>query len=126
MGLVTQEERGRRGRLAEGIATAYLELTGWEIAERNLRSGGGEIDIVAIRGDWLVFFEVRFRSDVGRGTPVETVTGRKSRALARAARAYFARSPRKRPCWRFDVIAVTLRSGAMDLEVFPGVVALGC
>lgn len=122
---VSSEERRRRGRIAEELAAIYLVLDGWEIIGRNVRTGGGEIDVIAVREDWLVFFEVRLRSAVDRGRPVETVVGRKSRALARAAHAYLARSPRRRPCWRFDVVDVTLRPGALVVEVFPAAVPLG-
>ncbi|MFB3908404.1 MAG: YraN family protein [Candidatus Eisenbacteria bacterium] len=80
-------ERARIGAAAEAMAAAYFEMHGCRIAARNLRVGGGEIDLVVTRGAWMLLVEVRCRSSEFFGTPAETVRGRKVRALGRAARA---------------------------------------
>lgn len=55
----------RRGRRAEALAALYLQLTGWRILERRARTGAGEIDLVAVRGDVLAFIEVKARARLG-------------------------------------------------------------
>ena len=87
---------------------AYLRLRGLEVVGRNVRVGGGEIDLIARKGDWLLLFEVRFRSSHAFGHPVESISGRKVRALARAGRAYLASFRGRATCWRFDAVTVSL------------------
>ena len=118
-------ENLRRGAAAEDLAADYLRLRGFEIVERNVRVAGGEIDLVARRGEWLVLVEVRFRGSCSHGHPVETVCGRKARAVGRAARAYLAQGRRGASCWRFDVVTVTLEEdGEARVRQFPGAVSL--
>jgi putative endonuclease len=90
------------------------------VAARNYRAGGGEIDVIARKGDLLVFVEVRSRKDSAFGAPEETVGAAKRRRIVRAARHYLSAIPAA--SWRearFDVIAIegdTLRHhpGAFD------------
>jgi putative endonuclease len=51
----------RRGRWAESVAALYLRCKGYRILGRRVRTGAGEIDIVARTGDTLVFVEVKMR-----------------------------------------------------------------
>jgi putative endonuclease len=96
-----------KGRGAEGRAVAHLASLGYQIVERNARTAGGEIDIVAREGDELVFVEVRSRADDTAGRAEDTVGPAKRRRVARAAAAYLVeRNPHRATC-RFDVVAIT-------------------
>lgn len=53
------EQRGRQG---EGTAAAWLQLKGWRILDRRVRTPAGEIDIVAKRGKLVAFVEVKWRA----------------------------------------------------------------
>ena len=70
------QERGRRG---ERVAEQHLLDRGWEILDRNWRSGHAEVDLVVRRGSVLAFVEVKTRSQRGSGDPLESITGRKRR-----------------------------------------------
>lgn len=101
-------EAQRTGTKAEKRALAHLRKKGrHRCLERNFRTPEGEVDLVTLEGEVLVFVEVRARSDPGYGRPEETVGPRKRRRLVRAAQAYLARNPdhAQRRC-RFDVVAV--------------------
>jgi putative endonuclease len=101
------EARRARGEAAEERARLHLERSGFTIVERNFRTRGGEIDIVARKGDVLVFVEVRSLESAGFGTPEESVTPAKRRRIVAAARRYLSNVPPS--SWRearFDVIAV--------------------
>jgi len=50
------------GKLGEDLAVSYLKKLGYKIISRNFRIRGGEIDIVAIDGDVLVYVEVKTRT----------------------------------------------------------------
>lgn len=88
--------------------------------ERNFRTPGGEIDIVARKGDVLVFVEVRSREGSGFGTPEESVTPAKRRRIVAAARRYLSSaSPSSWREVRFDVIAIEGSGEDAELRHYP-------
>lgn len=92
------------GAAAERAAEAFLKGLGWEILERNWRSRGGELDLVARDGEVVVFVEVRSRADASFGSPEETVAAAKRRKLVFTARAYLLEKGLDAET-RFDVVA---------------------
>jgi putative endonuclease len=76
------------------------------ILARNYRCRVGEIDIVALDRETLVFVEVKERHCDSHGTAVEAVTLRKRRRVVRAARLYAASEGRSEESVRFDVVAI--------------------
>lgn len=114
------EARKSRGDAAEERACRHLEAAGFTITERNFRTPGGEIDIVARNEGLIVFVEVRSREEAGFGTPEETVTGAKRRRIVGAARQYLSKVPSS--SWRearFDVIAIEGSGAAEVLRHYP-------
>lgn len=74
---------------------------------RNFRSRGGEIDIIMLDGDCLVFVEVRCRTTSTFAHPALTVDRHKQRKIVRTAALFAAARPRlAMHSMRFDVIAV--------------------
>lgn len=53
-------ERG--GRRAEALAALWLQLKGWRILGRRVRTPVGEIDLIARRGGTVAFIEVKARA----------------------------------------------------------------
>ncbi len=114
------ESRHALGRTAEERACRHFEGSGFSVLARNYRSGDGEIDIVARKGDLLVFAEVRFREDAGFGSPEETVGPRKRRRVVAAARRFLSQLPPG--SWqeaRFDVIAIEGVGESAALRHYP-------
>lgn len=114
------EARRAQGDAAEDRACRHLEGSGMTIVERNFRTPGGEIDIVARKGDVLVFVEVRSREAPDFGTPEESVTPAKRRRVVGAARQYLSKVPPS--SWRearFDVIAIEGNGDAAILRHYP-------
>jgi len=114
------EVRRVQGDAAEERACRHLDRSGFTIVERNFRMRGGEIDIVARKGDALVFVEVRSREVPGFGTPEESVTPAKRRRIVAAARHYLSKVPPS--SWRearFDVIAIEGSGDAAVLRHYP-------
>lgn len=83
-------DRQQLGRWGEALAVRYLEGRGMTVLDRNWRCRHGEIDIVALDGDCLVVCEVKTRTGLGFGDPVEAVTWRKYARLRRLAGAWMA------------------------------------
>ena len=102
-------ERKVIGNKGEDLAAAFLRSRGFRILERQARiSRVGEIDIVALDRDELVFVEVKTRHDVSFGSPEEAVTTAKLRTLAACAESWrLKRGWSVRP-YRLDVIAIDL------------------
>jgi len=101
-------------RRGEEAAAAAIERAGCRILERNWMArtpGGGELDIVALDGEVLVFVEVKTRTDEELGSPFEAVTRAKRRKLARAASAYIMEMEAGDRDCRFDVVGVIIRPG---------------
>ncbi len=76
------------GRHGEDVAAAHLVGAGFAILARNWRCPAGEIDIVARDGAVLVICEVKTRSGLRFGAPLEGVTARKAARLHRLAAAW--------------------------------------
>ena len=115
-----------KGRAAEDRAVRYLLEVGYEILERNARSGLGELDIVAAEAGDLVFVEVRSRRDDDCGAAEETVGHAKQRQLARAAEALLEERGWNPDSCRFDVLAINGDEIALYRDAFrPGLDQVG-
>ena len=78
-----------KGKIAEDTACKYLENQGFEIVERNYRSGYGEIDIIGLLdNNLLVFFEVKFRKSDQFGYPEEFVSTSQQEKIIDTAESY--------------------------------------
>ena len=108
-------ERYELGIVGENLAVETLATQGYAILERRYRTDHGEIDIVALDGETLVFVEVRARATDECGTAAESVTRAKQLQVVRMALEYLARHRiADRPC-RFDVVTIDAALG--DLPV---------
>lgn len=76
------------GNAGEDIVSAYLIKNNITILDRNFSSKHGEIDIIGMDGDYLVFFEVKYRKDLKYGYPLEAVTKAKQKHIIKAAQYY--------------------------------------
>lgn len=73
------------GKQGEQLAVEYLQQAGMRILDRNWRCAEGEIDIVAADRRALVVCEVKTRSGVRYGTPLEAINRKKRSRLRRLA-----------------------------------------
>lgn len=104
-GFDRQPHTHAKGDLAEDAAETHLRRNGYRIVERNLRTKLGEIDLVALDGETLVFVEVKARMSAEFGLAIEAVGPRKRARLARVAALVLARNRSQRAC-RFDVLGL--------------------
>ncbi len=110
------------GVYGEGVAAAHLVGLGMVILERNWRCPAGELDIVARDGDVLVFCEVKTRTSVAFGSPLEAVTASKAARLRRLAAAWMQAHDLHLPEVRIDLVGVLRpRRGPAKVEHVPGV-----
>lgn len=102
---MTKESR-RLGERGEDAAAAYLERAGMTVVERNWTCSAGEVDVIALDGDELVFCEVKTRKTASKGTPDEAVTPVKQRRYGRIAAAYLQANRLDHGMVRFDVVSI--------------------
>jgi len=101
-------DRHEVGKLGEKEARKFLKKRGYRIRETGFRCPHGEIDIIAQRKDWLVFVEVRTKSNLDFGTPEESITQAKKKKLVTLALTYTSTHQNLPPLWRIDVVAIEL------------------
>ena len=94
-----------QGRLGEDAAAEYLKSNGYKILKCNYRNKMGEIDIIARKGEDLIFAEVKTRSSAEFGTPAQAVTYYKKQRIINSARWYIMENPTELNI-RFDIIEV--------------------
>jgi putative endonuclease len=105
------------GQEAERLAASHLERLGYSILARNWRRPEGELDLVALKDNVCVFVEVRSRTGLERGHPVETIDARKRSRVRRAAIMYIDAERPQTPLFRFDVIGVTFAQDEAPPEI---------
>ena len=93
------------GLRGEDLAAAYLEREGYKVLERRTRIAGVEIDIVARRGEVLVFAEVKTRASDAIAAPETAVDRKKQRRMITAADAYVRERDLSLEV-RFDILSV--------------------
>lgn len=103
-----------KGSSGERIAEEYLKKEGYDILARNFRTRLGEIDIVASKGEYLVFVEVKARKSEAYGFPSESVTYAKQRKISMVASQYIKLNMYFGVAVRFDVIEVYLTEGRIN------------
>jgi putative endonuclease len=113
--------RSALGAQGEDRAAAHLARRGYRILARNARAGGVEIDLVAQRGDTLVFVEVKTRRSRAAGPPEAAVDARKQARLVRGAAAWLHAARRRYRRVRFDVIGCECDArGGWQIRHWPG------
>ncbi len=104
MVLGKNKEIGNKG---ESIALEYLISAGYQISRTNYRHGKYEIDIIAIKDEILIFFEVKTRKNLFYGQPEEAIDDKKINHILECANDYIHEIQ-----WlnriRFDIISITL------------------
>lgn len=95
----------RIGTAAEDVAARYLLENGYTLVARRAKLSHGELDIVALHGDTLVFVEVKARHN-SYETAEESLSPRKLNHLLQAAEEYLAINDLAESETRFDLIVV--------------------
>lgn len=113
----TSGDKPPLGRAGERLAAHYIEQQGLTVLERNWSCPQGELDIVATDGRRVVFCEVKTRSGIDYGGPVDAVTPDKCRRVRELARVWLQHRELVGCPVRFDVVSVLWPpSGPLRIE----------
>lgn len=105
---MSKKENKIKGNLGEDFACHFLEKNGYKILERNFTSYRGEIDIIALDKNEIVFVEVKTRAQVFCGMPSEAVDLNKKKQLYKVAEYYLFAKKLCNVKVRLDVIEIFL------------------
>lgn len=118
----TAQQRSALGAYGEALAARHLIEQGMTVLDRNWRCDQGEIDIVARDGKVLVVCEVKTRSSVAFGYPLEGVTEQKAARIRRLAARWLAAHGVRPDEVRIDLVGVLKPPGEpADIEHVRGV-----
>lgn len=96
------------GQLGEEIAKKYLEKKGYKIIEKDFKTKYAEIDLIGIKNNELIIFEVRTKRGEAFGTPEDTINNRKLGKLLLGARIIASAKKWQGPL-RVDAVCVVLK-----------------
>lgn len=101
--------RKRLGDFGEDHAAWLLAGRGHTLLARGWRCASGEIDLVTLDGEEIVFVEVRTRRGEAHGTPEESIAGQKAARLLRLGELFLQAHPaHERRIWRVDLVAIVI------------------
>lgn len=114
-----------RGKAGEDYVYEYLKKSRYEIVTRNFRIKGGEIDIIALKGDEIVFCEVKTRKFGAMENGAAAMNKAKMKRIIKAAERFIRENPRYDNYFRrFDTAYVTVTSekipSVLDIEYYEG------
>ncbi|QSX06564.1 YraN family protein [Sedimentibacter sp. zth1] len=95
-----------KGYQFEIVAQKYLKAHGYVILEVNFMCRFGEIDIIALKDNVLIFVEVKARKNTDFGYPREYVTQAKIRKIISTAKYFLLKKQYDNVNCRFDVIEI--------------------
>jgi putative endonuclease len=107
------------GRKGEDLAAEHLEKAGFKILYRNWKWGKHEIDIIAENKDFIVFAEVKTRSDNYQMHPLTAITKDKQRSIIWAASGYLQKFNVDKE-GRFDIITIIKSVDSYEIEHIEG------
>lgn len=103
------------GKFGEDLALKELTKKGYRLKDRNYRFGKGEIDLIMLDGDKIVFIEVKTRQTAEIGEPYLAVTKKKQRQLIRIAHQYIVSKNIDKDA-RFDIVSIVHNSFRTAIE----------
>jgi len=109
--------RQKFGNYGERLAARHLKKNGYKIVCQNYRTRSGEIDIIAVEKDTLVFVEVKSRQTLTYGHPKYSITIRKQKQISNTALHYLKETDQYNVRARFDVVTVISTDKKTEIEI---------
>lgn len=107
-----------RGDVGETIAVNFLKKQGYKIVQTNFKCRVGEIDVVATKDGVLCFIEVKRRSTLAYGRPIEAVDWHKQNQIRKTAEFYLMLKHKDYADIRFDVVEILDDQCTLSIDAF--------
>jgi len=104
------------GAQGENIAKKFLESEGYAIVSQNFRTKFGEIDLIALKGGYLIFIEVKSRSGELFGSPAEAVTKKKLDKIIKSSNVFISQNEELPQNIRYDAVEVFYDKGEAKIN----------
>ena len=108
-------DRKAIGSEGERLGRDFLKKSGYRLIEQNFKSRHGEIDLIAVDKDDIVFIEVKLRQSADFGMPCEAVNRRKQDHIVKTALNYLKAKNLMNKNVRFDVMSIGPEPGKIEL-----------
>lgn len=105
------------GKWGEQVAYEYLLVQGYTMVERDTRQGHFEIDLIATKGNRIIFIEVKTRSDL-KVDPVQSINSHKIGRICAAANSYVKQHKLPHEV-QFDIVIVIGNPDNYTIEHIP-------
>lgn len=109
------------GIIGEKIAQGYLRNKGYEILQTNFYTKRGEIDIICKNDNYIIFVEVKTRTNLKYGTPAMAVNSIKKKHIKFAAKMFLYLNKLNGYDVRFDVVEVFINDGKCNMNHIEGI-----
>jgi putative endonuclease len=106
------------GRNGETQAINYLNNLGYQLVARNYRTPHGEIDLIMMKDDLLIFVEVKTRRSATMGFPEISVNARKLNHFLESTRYYLSENDCLDKAVRLDVVSIQYSAGNTTPQIF--------
>lgn len=94
------------GNMGEEKASNFLIQDGYSILARNFRTNQGEIDIIAKKNEEYIFIEVKTRTSIKYGEPIEAINKNKKKHIVNASKYFIYKNKLNNKYIRYDIIEV--------------------
>jgi putative endonuclease len=108
------------GKKGEDLAADHLIKAGYKILFRNWKWGKHEIDLIAENKDFIVFTEVKTRTDDFQMHPLTAMTREKQKSIIYAADGYLQKFNTSNKEGRFDVITIIKSGESFQIDHIEG------
>ena len=106
-----------KGQKGEELAKNYLIKKGYKILDQNFYTRYGEIDLIALKDNALIFFEIKTRTSRAFGYPEEAVDFRKQGHLKKAVEIYLLKKGIFNKDLQIDVLSIELGENSKQTEI---------
>lgn len=107
-----------KGNFAEDIAANFLEKRGYILLDRNYYCPEGELDIVALQGEWLVFIEVKSVSAFSDYSIFGRISKEKRIRIQKATFSWLEAHKKVEALWRCDFIGIEIAQSLHRIHHF--------
>lgn len=109
-------QKQKIGKYGEQIAEGYLKQKGYKILKRNFYCQQGEIDIISAYEQYLVFVEVKTRSNFSFGRPIDAISIIKRKHMYNTAKYYLYLYNEEKRNIRFDAIEIIIKGKKVEIN----------
>ena len=117
-----QTAKQKLGKLGEKLAKKFLQNKGYRLISENFYTRFGEIDLIFLKGSVLIFVEVKTRSSLVKGLPIQAISRKKLHNIYLAAELFLQKNPQyQKYQLRIDAISILKSQANFKIKHFQNI-----